>query len=117
MESLSSLGYIIPALPNLFDLQLWFWSPDDGWESSPWSNNWDDTASYICCQRVMIDWIMTFAWPFLVDVRNVVIGDTVKKDQKKKWDDLLALLNSKKVKAFDYLAEEAAIFNTNAALL
>jgi hypothetical protein len=35
MKSLYSLGYRIPALPELSDLQLWFQSPDDGWECSP----------------------------------------------------------------------------------
>jgi hypothetical protein len=61
---------------------------------------------------------MKFTWPFLMNIRKVVIGGTVKKDQKeKKWDDLLALSSGKKVKVFDYLAEEAAILNTNAALL
>jgi hypothetical protein len=60
---------------------------------------------------------MTFAWPFIIGVPKVVIGGAVKKDQKKKWDALLALSRKERVKAFDYLAEEAAIFNTPAALL
>jgi hypothetical protein len=79
MESLSSLGYIIPALPGLSDLQLWFRSPNDEWMYSPWSD-WNTTSLYICCQRIIIDWIMTFVWPFIVGVPKVVIGGAVKKD-------------------------------------
>jgi hypothetical protein len=116
MESLSSLGYIIPALTGLSDLQLWFRSPNDGWMYSPWSD-WNTTSPYICCQCVIIDWIMIFAWPFMVGVPKVVIGGAVKKDQKKKWDALLALSSKERLKAIDYLAEEADIFNTSAALL
>jgi hypothetical protein len=117
MESLFSLGYIITALPGLSDLQFWFRSPNDGWHCSPWSDGNTDPP-YTCCQHVIIDWTMTFAWPFIIGVPKVVIGGAVKKDQKKKkWDALLALSRKERVKEFDYLAEEAAIFNTPAALL
>lgn len=60
----------------------------------------------------MVDWIMTFAWPYVKDLPKVTIGGAVKSDAKKKWNVLLALPLQEKNIVFDHAREQAAIFNT-----
>ncbi|KAF2130386.1 hypothetical protein P153DRAFT_356163 [Dothidotthia symphoricarpi CBS 119687] len=111
MEFAECLGYLLLTLPTLVSLQIWFRSPDDGWKYSPWGC-FDTLSLYICCQRTMVDWVMTFAWPFVKDLPKVIIGGAVKRDSKRKWDDLLALPMRNKVAVIDQAADEAAIFST-----
>jgi hypothetical protein len=50
----------------------------------------------------MIDWIMTFAWPFVKDLpAKVKIGGVVKKDSKVKWNELLAMSTEDQNASFD----------------
>lgn len=117
IEAAESLGYLILILPSLMHLQMWFCSPDDGWETSPWASSFADISSYECCQRTMVEWRIIFAWPFVKLLPNVVIGGAVKKDSKIKWDGLLALLSAAKDAMGYSVAEERAILNTPRSLL
>jgi hypothetical protein len=64
INSTESSGHMLVAMPQLAQLQMWFRSPGDGWKGYPW-RRYDITAPWICCQRVKVDWVMTFAWPFV----------------------------------------------------
>jgi hypothetical protein len=68
---------------------------------------------YVCCQRVVIDWICTFAHPFVAK-RNFAVKLTgaVKKDTKKKWEAIF-----KGDLAHDHDAALTAILNTPEAFL
>ncbi|KAF2739619.1 hypothetical protein EJ04DRAFT_606202, partial [Polyplosphaeria fusca] len=81
----SSLGHYISGLTNLRDLQLRFRSPDDGYNSSPWKriSLWGDADSYTCCQRTMVDWIMTAAFPYVKHIAKVRIVGAVKDQEGK----------------------------------
>ncbi|KAB2111254.1 hypothetical protein AG0111_0g1550 [Alternaria gaisen] len=124
-----SFSTVLSTLEKLSTLQLWFRSPDDGVDQYPswvrimsWrrvTNNLDDDdIRMICCQRTMVDWIMTFAWPCVKDLRaKVVVGGILKKDTKDKWNELLALSAQDKLRVIDQEAAEQAIFNTPLTLL
>ena len=121
IDTSKSLGYIIPALrtKGLSELQLWFRSPHDGYNFNPYvqpDTYYDYNNEFECCQRTMVDWIMTFAWPFVKDVPTVILGGAVKKASKKKWEYLLSLPKHIQSRAFDYLAEEKAIFSPDQIL-
>ena len=116
VDSAKSLGYLLLNMPQLIHLQMWFRSPDDGWLSSPWSDH-DTVSDYVCCQRVMVDWIMIFAWPFVKLLPKVIIGGAVKKDSKTKWDGLLALPTNTKDTIINHVADERAIIRTHPSLL
>lgn len=106
-----SHGHILAAIPQLAHLQIWFQSPDDGYYYSPWSDH-NTIGPYTCCQRVVIEWIMTFAWPFIMSIQKVIIGRAVKKDSKIKWNGLLALLPIDRVTVMNHGAALNSIFNT-----
>ena len=112
-----SLGPILPTLDGLSTLQLWFRSPDDGVSYYPYGMRRVDKsmASFVCCQRTMVDWIMTFAWPFVKDLPKVRLGGILKKDTKDKWNELLALPAKDKDGVMDHAAEQAAIPDTPSA--
>lgn len=55
-----------PKLQNILGLQellLRFRSLEDGWDGSPWGNGasspYPRAYDYVCCQRVVVDWIWT----------------------------------------------------------
>jgi hypothetical protein len=98
-----SFGHLIPTIPGLRNLQLRFQSWDDGYCYSPWGYRRSSTPSVpaVCCQRVMVDWIMTFAWPFIKEVSIVTIDGAVKEESKTRWDTLLALSKKDRVVAFN----------------
>jgi len=60
IDSTESLSPLLRHVPGLAHLQMWFRSPDDGYFTSPWGQSPTRSRPYICCQRVMVDWIMTF---------------------------------------------------------
>jgi hypothetical protein len=110
-----SLGRRLQAHPYLKDLQLHFRPLDDGWKGGPWGNLYQGWASgqYICCQRTMVDWISTFAYPFLIDKckaekLKVRLTGAVKTDTKKKWE---AIFRGKREN--DQNAAMAAILSTS----
>jgi len=112
VNSATSKGYLLPALATLTHLQIWFCSPDDGSRFSPWGQASTDNSPYECCQRVMVDWVMTLAWPFIMHLRKVIIGGAVKKDSKKKWDAILAMPTKTIATYIDYVVDERAILTT-----
>ncbi|CAN9097592.1 unnamed protein product [Alternaria alternata] len=119
-----SFSTLLSTLDKLSTLQLWFRSPDEGHWWYPvgiqtilvdkLNNIWDDNdVRRTCCQRTMVDLIMTFAWPCVKDLRaKVTVGGILKEDTKKKWNELLALSAEDKVRVIDQEAAEQAIFNT-----
>ena len=66
--------------------------------------------------RAMVDVVKTFVWPFVKDVRKVVVGGAVKRGQRERWDALLTLPTKDREAVFDYLGEEAAILDAPWAL-
>ncbi|KAG9388428.1 hypothetical protein A1F94_001320 [Pyrenophora tritici-repentis] len=100
----SSLGPRLQALENLHDLHLRFRTPSDGYSGSALYNlmhNTDDRLDLYDrhysldlkgdCQRTVVDWICTFAYPFLIDKckqgkLKVALTGAVKTDTKEKWE-------------------------------
>lgn len=100
---------------QLSNLQIWFRSPYDGYKYLPWSSDFMPQG-HTCCQRTMVDWIMTFAWPFIFRIHKVIVGGAVKRGSKRMWDDMLA--DPLRVKEqFDHVQEEVVILNTLPLLL
>jgi hypothetical protein len=82
-------GHTLQGIENLKDLHLHFRPLDDGWEGSPWGAR--NPAPYECCQRTVVDWILTFAYPFLIDKwktekLTVTLTGAIKTDTKAKWE-------------------------------
>jgi hypothetical protein len=116
--SARSYGHILQTIPGLRELYLHFRSPDDGWDGSPWGP-WKlrltryGGEKYICCQRTTVDWICTFAQPFVANqLFSVSLTGAIKKDTKDKWEAIY-----KGDQAHDQDAALAAILNTPEALL
>jgi hypothetical protein len=112
MDNARSLGHLLLTLDKLSTLQLWFRSPHDGDRYYPPGINNGSQGGFICCQRTMVDWIMTFAWPFVSTLPKVTLGGILKKDTKVKWNRLLALAAEDKASVIDQAVEEAAILST-----
>lgn len=120
IKTAQSLGSRLQDIEGLRDLQLHFGSPDGGWLGSPWGGFGSKQGlaryggeDYVCCQRTVVDWICTFAHPFILgpDV-TVTLAGAVKKGTKDKWE---AIFNGDR--AHDQATAMAAIFNTPEALL
>ncbi|RMZ74535.1 tat pathway signal sequence [Pyrenophora seminiperda CCB06] len=86
-----SSGQFLQNLENLSDLHLRFRTPSDGFEVQLFS------MRHLWCQRTAIDYICTFAYPFLIDkckknkLKVTLLGG-LKTDTKNKWD---AIFNDK----------------------
>lgn len=113
-------GPRVPFIPGLRELNLRFRFPDDGYKGSPWGTfphlqrlERYGGEEYICCQRVVIDWMCTFAYPFVAKQRFVVkFTGAVKKDTKEKWEAIF-----KGNLAHDQDAALTAMLNTTEAFL
>lgn len=120
LDPAQSLGPRLQLIPGLRELHLRLRSPDDGYEGSPWGAfpqlrylGRYGGERYICCQRVVIDWICTFAHPFVAKQNFVVeLTGAIKKDTKEKWEAIF-----KGHLAHDQDAALTAILNTPEASL
>ncbi|KAI4709294.1 hypothetical protein J4E89_006043 [Alternaria sp. Ai002NY15] len=97
-----SNGSCLQKLDNLRDLHLRFRTPYDGYQGSPWGCRPDKHRlpryggeDYICCQHTIVDWICTFAYPFLINKckeeslgerLTVTLTGAVKTVTKGKWE-------------------------------
>jgi hypothetical protein len=106
-------------LPGVKNLQLRFRSLEEGWSSSPWDGmpRKQDLARYQqypyeCCQRTMVDWICTFAYPFVQGIETVMVAGNAKTTSKQEWNAIFRGSQS-----HDQAAEMAAILTTPDALL
>ncbi|KAJ4381748.1 hypothetical protein N0V86_003113 [Didymella sp. IMI 355093] len=111
----NSSGHIPQTLPQLEDLQTYFRRPYDGYCHSPVWNAYGFRGEDRC-QRTMVDWIMTFLWPFIMRIGKVVLGDAIKRGSKPKWDVMLTQLIHRK-EMFDQAQKRSVIFNTSRLLL
>jgi hypothetical protein len=114
-------GGLLGTLEHLASLQLWFRSPDDGDTFYPRGLLTRDNgrAESVCCQRTMVDWIMTFAWPFVSELpkAKVTVGGILKRYSREKWNEMLAMSVEDKRRVFDHRAEEEKVLNTPESLL
>ena len=119
-----SQGSYLRKLESLRDLRLRYRTPDDGYQGSQWGSEYEHDRfcryggeDYICCQRTMVDWICTFAYPFLIDKckkkeskekLTVTLTGAVKTVTKEKWEAIF-----KGQRDHDQEAALEAIFNTS----
>ncbi|KAL7770284.1 hypothetical protein CFE70_000217 [Pyrenophora teres f. teres 0-1] len=107
----SSLGSRLQTLENLYDLHLRFRIPPE-YPYSAWFNSMDPGVSpFGDCQRTVVDWICTFAYPFLIDKckegkLKVALTGAVKTDTKEKWEAIF-----QKKREHDQAAAMANILN------
>jgi len=94
---------------TLRDLQLRFRSPEDGTDGNAWGRP--------CCQRTIVDWIMTFAFPFVKDVPKVTLEGYVKRPSKLMWEDALKPGEMEGGAPFDWQAEKNKILKTSSDCL
>ncbi|RYO61398.1 hypothetical protein AA0113_g6802 [Alternaria arborescens] len=99
VEASHSLGSSLNDLRNLRDLRLRFRGLDDGYEGSPWgimlAPGDDRKYLHVCCQRTVVDWICTFAYPSLIDKCKqgkvkVTLTGCVNTDTQTKWEEIFA---------------------------
>jgi hypothetical protein len=109
---LTAMGSYLQNLPKPTDLQMRFRSPEDGWDGMPWGDLYgitEDRRPVECCQRTMVDWIMTFAFPYVKAIPKVTLEGYVKKDSKKKWEEILSMERAGQPHGFDQAEEMRAI--------
>jgi len=101
----NSKGQLLSNISELRHLELSFRKPYDIHRNrNPWSTFRDHNRHHtwfqvdqkyrsmpsIPCQKVMVDWILTFAFPFIRNIPNVYLVGAVKRVTKQKWDYILA---------------------------
>jgi hypothetical protein len=74
-------------------------------------------ALHTGCSRTMVDWILTFAFPFIRMISKVTLKGYVKKPVKDKWEDILTKERRKEEHDYDQDAAMAKIFATPANML
>lgn len=88
------------SISTLQDVHVSFDSPHRGARTSPWGRldhkirlDRYNGAYYVCCQRVVVDWICTFAYPIFSQMTGVVVHleGAIKADTK---NELLEKFNS-----------------------
>jgi hypothetical protein len=93
----NSSGPLLQSLTGVKNLQLRFRTLDDGYKTSPWGRidhklhlGHYGGYAYTCCQRTMVDWICTLAYPFVQGIDKVTVAGAVKKDSREKWNAIFA---------------------------
>ncbi|KAF2000618.1 hypothetical protein P154DRAFT_465878, partial [Amniculicola lignicola CBS 123094] len=107
VNSTSSMGHRLSGLSRTTDLELHFRDPEDGYLGDPWP-----TVEKTTCQSVMVDWIMTFAYPFIRHISTVKIIGYVKRPQKDRWEYILSSEVAGRPHGFDHATALATILNT-----
>jgi hypothetical protein len=69
---------LLLRLPNLRDLQLRFLRERRAFLDTPCYPE--------ACQRTLVDWIMTFAYPYIKHIRKVTLTGDLRTYTKKKWE-------------------------------
>ena len=95
----------LTTLPNLKHLYLRFRSPiyagvDDPWGSTgaynhdrirtDWRGNDPKVGFHTSCQKVLIDWILTYAKEYIEKIPKATLCGYIKNSTKEKWDKILA---------------------------
>ena len=84
-------GHYLRNLPRLRDLEMRFRNPYDGYAASPWElqierGGRDYGSEPVGCQKVVVDRIMCFAFPFIKGVEKVKTVGAVKTSTRAKWE-------------------------------
>ncbi|KAF2794800.1 hypothetical protein K505DRAFT_360752 [Melanomma pulvis-pyrius CBS 109.77] len=82
-------------------LELCFRNPFEGWSNDPWCTLHDamdlpakDRGS---CQKIIVDWILTFAKPYIEHIPKIELTGFIKHSTKGKWDTIFEEQRTKKV--------------------
>jgi hypothetical protein len=97
-----SKGDLPKTCPGLIDLELFFRDPynQDYYDSNPWEhytiphshNSWFQqdsrysSMSHDPCHTEVVDWILTFAFPFIKHIPTIRLTGAMKTHQRKKWE-------------------------------
>jgi hypothetical protein len=101
----TSRGSLLGQISSLKELRLLFPGPYDHDMPNPWKKAkiymdvsepdpflreayWE--MSTAPCFRTVIDWILTFAFPFIKHVPNVYLRGRIKTSLRAKWEDIFA---------------------------
>ncbi|KAF2659956.1 hypothetical protein K491DRAFT_688810 [Lophiostoma macrostomum CBS 122681] len=118
LDSSKSKGSYLTRIPNLTELRIRFRNFEDGWLGFPWTDSYStdprDYLSVTCCQRTMVDWIMTLAFPFIKSLPKVTLEGYVRKPSKDKWEHILQMDKDGVAHGFDHGKELSAILSTPA---
>ena len=100
IDASRSKGHVLQGISGLRYLEMSFRSPYGAASSdNPWSyfythnrqNAWFyNNTNYrnmamAPCQKIIVDWIMTFAFPYIKTIPNVRLAGAVKRTTKEKW--------------------------------
>lgn len=105
-----STGRDLARLVDTTRLTIRFRDPDDGWVDHPWGEETEMTA----CQTVMIDWIMTLAFPDIRHIARLQLTGCIRKSQRERWEGLLQQERAGVPHGFDYVAAANTILETDA---
>ncbi|KAF1925095.1 uncharacterized protein M421DRAFT_400502 [Didymella exigua CBS 183.55] len=106
-------GPYLAQLANTTRLSIRFRDPDDGWADHPWGQETQKTA----CQSVMIDWIMTFAFPHIKHIARLNLTGCIRNPQKQNWESLLERERTGVPHDFDQVATAEAVLATDVEYL
>jgi hypothetical protein len=104
----ASLGYYLAHLDLKTKLTIRFRDPYDGTWGDPWLEGGYGTTA---CQRVMIDWILTLAFPD-IDHMDINLTGFICKPQRDSWSSILYRERTGRSHHFDHAAAVKAIFET-----
>ncbi|KAF2657871.1 hypothetical protein K491DRAFT_756472 [Lophiostoma macrostomum CBS 122681] len=101
----SSIGPLLQGITGLKTLRLRFPNPykavngENPWGEFFWKTSWEVWFSTYQkqrdkergpCHRTMVDYILSFAFPFIKHIPNVHLIGCIKTSQKKRWSHILA---------------------------
>jgi hypothetical protein len=81
IQTANSSGAMLQAIPGLRHLELYFRSP---YRRLPFPQQDWNINSY-SCQKIMVDWVLTFAFPYIKHIPNVHLAGSVKTSSKRWW--------------------------------
>lgn len=77
-------------MPTMHSLRLFFESIKYSAENDPfrdWDNDWPARR---LCQKILVDWILSFAKPFIEHIPEIQLAGSIEHSTRQKWEKIFA---------------------------
>lgn len=58
--------------------------------ADPWAHKWSTRPPHVSCQKIIVDWILTLAFDYIRQIREVTLSGHVKLSTRAKWETIFA---------------------------
>ncbi|KAF1992578.1 hypothetical protein K402DRAFT_416225 [Aulographum hederae CBS 113979] len=79
----------LKTFTGLKDLTIRFMGSNVGKHYDPWYDPWDDESEPVACLKVLVDWILSYAFRHIKQIPHVYLEGCIKDSVRAKWEPAL----------------------------